>query len=66
MNRSLTNVIFGGIAQVTAGSDKTKGLTVSQTNVDEVVEMLANAETVVIVPGYGEAASFHGHFATYR
>jgi len=65
MNRSLTNVIFGGIAptQVTEGMfrglislmvDSTKGMSVTRTNVDEVVEMLGNAESVIIVPGYGE------------
>lgn len=64
MNRSLTNVIFGGIAptQVTEGEygivtfltlDSTKGMSVTRTNIDEVVEMLGNAETVIIVPGYG-------------
>lgn len=30
-------------------ADSTKGLTVNRTNIDEVVEMLSNAETVVIV-----------------
>jgi hypothetical protein len=30
-------------------ADSTKGLTVNRTNIDEVVEMLNNAETVVIV-----------------
>jgi NAD(P) transhydrogenase len=54
MNRSLTNVIFGGIAPTQVADDSTKGLTVTRTDVTEVVEMLGNAETVVIVPGYGE------------
>ncbi|ORX38067.1 NAD(P) transhydrogenase beta subunit-domain-containing protein [Kockovaella imperatae] len=57
MNRSLTNVIFGGIAPAAASEDKTKGLTVTQTNVDEAVEMLNNAESVIIVPGYGMAVA---------
>lgn len=66
MNRSLTNVIFGGIAptQVSEGesdysrprlmSDSTKGMSVTRTNVEEVVEMLGNAESVIVVPGYGQ------------
>lgn len=71
MNRSLANVIFGGIAptSTTTGgewmrrmpantsADSTKGLEVTKTNVDEVVDMLQNAETVVIVPGYGMAVA---------
>ena len=28
-------------------------MSVTRTNIDEVVEMLGNAESVIIVPGYG-------------
>jgi hypothetical protein len=35
--------------------DSTKGMSVTRTNIDEVVEMLGNAESVIIVPGYGES-----------
>ena len=34
--------------------DSTKGMSVTRTNIDEVVEMLGNAESVIIVPGYGK------------
>lgn len=37
--------------------DSTKGMSVTRTNIDEVVEMLGNAESVIIVPGYGEFSS---------
>ncbi|ORY26964.1 NAD(P) transhydrogenase beta subunit-domain-containing protein [Naematelia encephala] len=57
MNRSLTNVIFGGIAPTIVADDSTKGLTVARTSVDEVVEMLRDAENVIIVPGYGMAVA---------
>lgn len=57
MNRSLANVIFGGIAPTTTTEDSTKGLTVSRTNTEEVIDMLANAESVIIVPGYGMAVA---------
>ena len=57
MNRSLANVIFGGIAPTTSADDTTKGLTVTRTNVDEVVDLLGNAESVIIVPGYGMAVA---------
>lgn len=57
MNRSLTNVIFGGIATNTQMEDTTKGKTVVQTNPEEVVDMLKDAESVIIVPGYGMAVA---------
>ena len=49
MNRSLTNVLFGGAAPpATQGDYKIEG-TVTQTNVDDVVENLANADSVILV-----------------
>lgn len=47
MNRSLSNVLFGGIAQA-QGNKKVEG-EVTATSVDETVEALANAENVIIV-----------------
>lgn len=47
MNRSLPNVIFGGIAQVQS-SKKIEG-EVTTTAVDETVDSLVNAESVIIV-----------------
>jgi NAD/NADP transhydrogenase beta subunit len=32
-------------------------MSVTRTNVEEVVDMLANAESVVIVPGYGQSSN---------
>ncbi|KAL1979679.1 hypothetical protein VTN96DRAFT_5378 [Rasamsonia emersonii] len=55
MNRSLTNVLFGGIAQPQA-QKKIEG-EVTQTSVEETVESLANAENVIIVVGYGMAVA---------
>lgn len=37
--------------------DSTKGLSVTKTTVEEVVDMLDGAESVVIVPGYGMAVA---------
>lgn len=48
MNRSLTNVLFGGIA-APAKTDHTISGTVTETSVDETVDALANAESVIIV-----------------
>lgn len=49
MNRSLVNVLFGGISSpATQETQKIEG-TVTQTNVDETVEALANADSVILV-----------------
>jgi len=56
MNRSLTNVLFGGISAPTASEYKVEG-TVVQTNVDETADALVNAESVIIVVGYGMAVA---------
>ncbi|KAI0396870.1 NAD(P) transhydrogenase mitochondrial precursor [Xylariaceae sp. FL0594] len=56
MNRSLTNVLFGGISAPTTSEYKVEG-TVVQTNVDETADALVNAESVIIVVGYGMAVA---------
>lgn len=48
MNRSLTNVLFGGISAPTATETKIEG-TITKTTVDETVEYLANADSVILV-----------------
>ncbi|KAL1989987.1 hypothetical protein VTN49DRAFT_7184 [Thermomyces lanuginosus] len=55
MNRSLMNVLFGGIGKVQE-QKKIEG-SVTTTTVDETVEALANAESVIIVVGYGMAVA---------
>ncbi|OAG45626.1 NAD(P)(+) transhydrogenase (AB-specific), alpha subunit [Fonsecaea monophora] len=56
MNRSLTNVLFGGIAPIAQTSQEIKGQ-ITKTTVEETVEALANAESVIIVVGYGMAVA---------
>jgi len=57
MNRSLTNVIFGSYAELSAGKTmEIKGVH-TETNVESVVELLTNAKEVIIVPGYGLAVA---------
>ncbi|ROV87895.1 hypothetical protein VMCG_10280 [Cytospora schulzeri] len=56
MNRSLTNVLFGGIAAPQQSNYKIEG-SVTQTNVEDVAEALVNAESVIIVVGYGMAVA---------
>ncbi|PYH48669.1 putative nicotinamide nucleotide transhydrogenase [Aspergillus saccharolyticus JOP 1030-1] len=55
MNRSLTNVLFGGIA-APQQAKKIEGQ-VTQVTVDDTVESLSNAESVIIVVGYGMAVA---------
>ncbi|KAG7132017.1 hypothetical protein HYQ45_009540 [Verticillium longisporum] len=56
MNRSLTNVLFGGIASAPATEYKIEGA-ITQTSVDDTAEALVNAENVIIVVGYGMAVA---------
>ncbi|PYI30945.1 nicotinamide nucleotide transhydrogenase [Aspergillus indologenus CBS 114.80] len=55
MNRSLTNVLFGGIA-APQQAKKIEGQ-VTQITVDDTAEALSNAESVIIVVGYGMAVA---------
>jgi len=48
MNRSLTNVLFGGIAPIAQTSQEIKGQ-VTKTTIEETVDALANAESIIIV-----------------
>lgn len=56
MNRSLTNVLFGGIAAPTEAAKKLEGV-VTKTSVEETVDAMLDAETVIITPGYGLAVA---------
>jgi NAD(P) transhydrogenase len=56
MNRSLTNVLFGGIAAPATTEYKIEGA-VTQTTVEDTAEALTNAENVIIVVGYGMAVA---------
>lgn len=48
MNRSLPNVLFGGISAPAQTQQKIEGQ-VTQTNIDDTVDALMNAENVIIV-----------------
>jgi NAD(P) transhydrogenase subunit beta len=66
MNRSIANVLFGAFGKVVAapgvaaatGSD---GASVRSTTPDDVAVMLAYAQRVVVVPGYGLAVAQAQH-----
>lgn len=48
MNRSLTNVLFGGIAPAAQSETQIEGK-ITKTSIDETVDSLVNAESVIIV-----------------
>lgn len=57
MNRSLTNVLFGGIGTTSAPTEYKPQGTALTTTVDETAESLLNSENVIIVVGYGMAVA---------
>ncbi len=61
MNRSFVSVILGGFGNGGGGpAAKVEG-TVTEFNVDETVELLDEAQSIVIVPGYGMAVAQAQH-----
>jgi NAD(P) transhydrogenase subunit beta len=62
MNRSLANVIFGGFGAVveTSSGDGPQG-TVKEASVDEAAMVLADAQSVIFIPGYGMAVAQAQH-----
>lgn len=56
MNRSLTNVLFGGIAPPAQTDYKVEG-EITKTTAEETAEALSNAQNVIIVVGYGMAVA---------
>ncbi|XMA12103.1 hypothetical protein WAI453_004894 [Rhynchosporium graminicola] len=56
MNRGITNVLFGGIPPTDNSDYKIEG-SITKTNIDEVADALATAESVIIVVGYGMAVA---------
>ena len=58
MNRSFISVILGGFGQTSSSSAAgDEDQTVYETSVDELAEELHNANSVIIVPGYGMAVA---------
>ncbi|HEY6308494.1 MAG TPA: NAD(P)(+) transhydrogenase (Re/Si-specific) subunit beta [Candidatus Angelobacter sp.] len=60
MNRSITNVLFGGFGAVT-GTDQGVAGTMREVGLDDVAVQLAYANQVVFVPGYGMATAQAQH-----
>jgi len=64
MNRSITNVLFGAFGAVkasAAGGGGKGGQNVRSVSADDVAAMLAYANEVIVVPGYGMAVAQAQH-----
>jgi NAD(P) transhydrogenase subunit beta len=64
MNRSLANVLFGGVGAVVASAadaDQVYAGRVKSASAEEIAMILETARRVVIVPGYGMAVSQSQH-----
>ncbi len=62
MNRSFTNVLFGGFGQVkAAAAGEVEERPVRSASAEEAVSILESASSVIIVPGYGMAVAQAQH-----
>lgn len=63
MNRSIINVIFGGLQDSDSGSNSSlhRDQSVRQANGEDAAFLLSNAKEVIIVPGYGMAVAHAQH-----
>jgi NAD(P) transhydrogenase subunit beta len=61
MNRSFTNVLFGAFGQVSAAAAATEAKAVKSATPQDVADILENASSVVVVPGYGMAVAQAQH-----
>ena len=64
MNRSLTNVLFGGLGTDDSSSEDMEDIyagQITETSPEEVVMLLETADRAVVVPGYGMAVAQAQH-----
>jgi NAD(P) transhydrogenase subunit beta len=61
MNRSFTNVLFGAFGQVQATAAAGEQKVVKSATAEDAGQILENASTVVVVPGYGMAVAQAQH-----
>jgi NAD(P) transhydrogenase subunit beta len=61
MNRSFISVILGGFGGETAAATEGQQKTVKSGSPDDAAFLLSNADTVIIVPGYGLAVARAQH-----
>lgn len=61
MNRSVTNVLFGAFGSVQKAQAAAEERTVKSATPTDAAELLLNADSVVIIPGYGMAVAQAQH-----
>jgi NAD(P) transhydrogenase subunit beta len=61
MNRSFTNVLFGAFGQVQAGGAAVEQRTAKSATAQDAAQILENAGSVVVIPGYGMAVAQAQH-----
>ncbi|MEL7503784.1 MAG: NAD(P)(+) transhydrogenase (Re/Si-specific) subunit beta [Cyanobacteria bacterium J06554_6] len=61
MNRSFASVLLGGFGQTAGGTAQAVTGTVTETSVNDTVELLTEASSVIITPGYGMAVAQAQH-----
>jgi NAD(P) transhydrogenase subunit beta len=61
MNRSFTNVLFGGFGQVQMAAGATEQRPVRSASPEEAAQILEAAASVIVVPGYGMAVAQAQH-----
>ena len=61
MNRSFTNVLFGAFGQVQASAVTGEQRTVKSATAEDGAQILENASSVVVIPGYGMAVAQAQH-----
>jgi H+-translocating NAD(P) transhydrogenase subunit beta len=61
MNRSFTNVLFGAFGQVQAGGAAGEAKAVKSGTARDAADLLENASSVAVVPGYGMAVAQAQH-----
>ncbi|MGI8425464.1 MAG: NAD(P)(+) transhydrogenase (Re/Si-specific) subunit beta [Actinomycetota bacterium] len=61
MNRSFTNVLFGGFGQVAQAAGEAEDRPVRSASAEEAASILESASQVIVVPGYGMAVAQAQH-----
>jgi NAD(P) transhydrogenase subunit beta len=61
MNRSFTNVLFGGFGQVKVAAGAVEERPVRSASAEEAASILESAASVVVIPGYGMAVAQAQH-----
>jgi len=61
MNRSFTNVLFGGFGQVQAAKGGPEQRTAKSATAEDAAQIMSAARSVVIIPGYGMAVAQAQH-----